>query len=123
MKFKTIDVVSAACAIHRISGGYYKTDSEHWPNTSRPLWSNRRLLNEHLAIDGNFEKVIITDEDTELAEKAINYLKGLGLKRFERDLSDYESKVLKLVAYEDFDLSTNYVGIAASLPATDTLLR
>jgi len=104
MELKTINVLSVCCAVQRELGGYYKEGQINTPN--------KQVIQDHFFGDGD---VTVIEEDKILAAKAIEYLKGLGLKSFERKLSDYEKKVLKIVAEVDF--KPNDVGLAASIPS------
>ena len=106
MKLKTIDVISVSCATHRDLGGYFKDD---WCVSKR---SNRECLTAHFFGKGD---ISVLEEDRILAVAAIEYLKGLALKSFQRKLSDYELKVLKIVAQLEFN--PKMIGLAASIPS------
>lgn len=103
MELKTIDVISVCCAIHREAGGYFKEGYGTRPN--------KVVAHGHFFGEDDLD---VLEEDKVLAAKAIEYLKGLALKSFERKLSDYEKKVLKIVA--ELDFNPKDMGLAASIP-------
>lgn len=104
MELKTIDVISVCCAVQRELGGYFKEGYE--------ITSNKSTVSDYFFGDSDID---VLEEDRILAAKAIEYLKGLALKSFERRLSDYERLILKLVAGEDFN--PKQIGLAASIPS------
>ena len=53
-------------------------------------------------------------KDTDLAIEIIDYLKGLSFKAIERELTDFERNVLKLVTSQN--IQKDQIGISASLP-------
>ena len=59
-------------------------------------------------------KIAILQEDRDLAVEVIDYLKGLSFKAIERELTDFESNVLKLV--NTVEIGKDKIGMASSLP-------
>jgi|TARA_B110000971_G_scaffold221609_1_gene269460 hypothetical protein len=106
MNFDVNDVMAVSCAIQRINNGFIKkgfgTDEQQ---------SNSSYLYEHFC-EGKVVPVL--EDDQKLGVDVIDYLQGLGFKALERDLTEFERKVLGLVTSEKIDKST--LGIAASLP-------
>ena len=74
--------------------------------------SNSDLLYDHFYREKFF--LSITEEDREMARTIIDYLKGLSFKAIERELTDFERNVLKLVTGENIE--KDKIGIASSLP-------
>lgn len=116
--FLVEEVISAACSAHRLNNGFIKSQAFDMKEGQVP---NSKLLYRHFL--GAFDKkqnknvrqlLTITDADKNLAAEIIDYLKGLSFKAMERDLTDFESNVLKLVSADSIDKSQ--IGIASSLP-------
>ena len=76
-----------------------------------PVKANSRMLYDHFF---GTEQLAITEEDRFQAIDVIDYLEGLSFKAFERELTDFEQNVLKLVTADMADRTE--LGIAASLP-------
>ena len=106
MEFPIRVILAASNAAHRLNGGFVKKY-----DTTEGQESNSSLLYKHF-FQGKDLKV--KDVDYEMADEIIDYLKGLGIKAMERDLTDFESNVLKLVSADSIDKSQ--IGIASSLP-------
>lgn len=107
--FLVSEVVAASCAIHRENNGFYKKYQQCVLDGDKR--SNSNILYAYFFEN---EEIEITDEDKELANKVIEYLKGLGFKALERKLTSFESNVLEFVSAEH--VPRNSLGIAASLP-------
>jgi|TARA_B110000444_G_scaffold182202_1_gene171058 hypothetical protein len=116
--FTVKEVLSASCAVHRINGGFVKTADAN-PNDG--VIANSQFLYNHFL--GTHDKVSNTNkrqlveiksDDEVQAEAIMEYLKGLTFKAMERDLTDFEKNVLKLVTAEE--VGKDKIGIAASLP-------
>jgi hypothetical protein len=56
----------------------------------------------------------VTDDDREQAQEMIEYFKGLSFKVFERELSDFETNIVRAVKREEVDSSS--LGMIATLP-------
>tara|TARA_B100000900_G_scaffold388279_1_gene380185 strand:+ start:562 stop:1251 length:690 start_codon:yes stop_codon:yes gene_type:complete len=116
--FTVKDVLSAAVAVHRINGGFVKS-SEATPNNGKIANSTflyNHFLGTHDKKSGTNKRqlVDVKDVDTQEAEAIMEYLKGLTFKAMERDLTDFEKNVLKLVTADE--VGKDKIGIAASLP-------
>ena len=105
MEFPIRLVLAASNAAHRLNKGFVKKydDSKKESNSS--------LLYKHF-FQGKDLKV--KDQDYEMADEIIDYLKGLGIKAMERDLTEFELNVLKFVTSDS--AGKEKIGIAASLP-------
>ena len=105
MEFPIRLILAASNAAHRMNGGFVKKydDSKKEANSS--------LLYKHF-FQGKDLKV--KDVDYEMADEIIDYLKGLGIKAMERDLTEFELNVLKFVTTDV--AGKEKIGIAASLP-------
>lgn len=116
--FTVKEVLSAACAVHRINGGFVKA-AEAQIDDSKIANSHflyNHFLGTHDKKSGTNKRqlVDIKPRDEVQAEAIIEYLKGLTFKAMERDLTDFEKNVLKLVTAEQ--VGKDKIGIAASLP-------
>lgn len=109
--FNTKDVMSASVAVHRINGGFIKKDQIRYDEKYKDSTSNSQMLYKHF-FEG--DKVEITDSDKSQADDIIAYLKGLSFKAIERNLTDFEKNVLRLVSGNT--VAKDSIGIAASLP-------
>tara|TARA_E500000331_G_scaffold356408_1_gene414681 strand:+ start:1425 stop:2084 length:660 start_codon:yes stop_codon:yes gene_type:complete len=109
--FKTIDVISASVSAFRLNEGFIKKDQIKFDKKYENKIANSDLLYFHFYGD---KKLSVIEEDTKEAEEIIDYLKGLSFKAIERELTDFESNVLKLVTADH--LPKDKIGIAASLP-------
>jgi|TARA_R110000850_G_scaffold25185_1_gene72874 hypothetical protein len=105
--FLVSDVIAVSCAIQRLNKGFVKKGEDLGDHQK----SNSSFLYEHFC-EGTIVSVL--DEDTALAVEVTEYLTGLGFKALERNLTDFERKVLGLVTSDTVDKTT--LGIAASLP-------
>lgn len=107
-QFDIKEVVAVACAVDRVNGFIRKADaygsSDKKPNVS--------FLYEYFCNNKSFTTVI--NQDSEMADDIIHYLKGLSFKALERKLTDFESNVLTFVSSES--VGKDQLGIAASLP-------
>jgi len=116
--FTVKEVLSAACAVHRINGGFVKA-ADVTPNNNK-IANSKYLYNHFLGVHdkkSNTNKrqlVEIKPSDELMAEDITDYLKGLSFKAMERDLTDFETNVLKLVTADE--VGKDKIGIAASLP-------
>lgn len=111
MGLKIIDVLSASCSAYSLNKGFVKKDQVRFDKKYEGKSSNSDLLYSHFFTD---TKLNIEQKDTDLAVEIIDYLKGLSFKALERELTDFERNVLKLVTTED--VKKDQIGIAASLP-------
>jgi len=105
--FIVADVIAVSCAIQRLNNGFIKKGEDYGENQT----ANSSFLYRHFC-EGAV--VDVTDEDKNLASEVTEYLQGLGFKALERNLTDFERKVLSLVTSDHVDKTT--LGIAASLP-------
>ena len=110
--FPTIEVLSASAAAHRLKKGFLKKDQVKFDLKYQNSKSNSDLLYDHFYREKFF--LAITEEDREMANTIIDYLKGLSFKAIERELTDFERNVLKLVTSENIE--KDKIGIASSLP-------
>lgn len=103
--FSVLDVLTVAVAIHR-QNGYIKKSAigDGTPNVT--------MLYNHFFQQKKIEN--ISAKDTETAQTIVEYLQGLSFKAFERELTEFESNVLKFVNAEQ--VGSNLMGVAASLP-------
>ena len=116
--FLVEEVIAAACSAHRVNGGFIKSNSYGLEEGQVP---NSKLLYQHFlgTVDKKNNKTVrqlltITEDDKTFAAEIIDYLKGLSFKAMERNLTDFESNVLKLVSSKSIDKTQ--IGIASSLP-------
>jgi hypothetical protein len=116
--FTVKEVLTAACAVHRINGGFVKAadakfDDEKVAN-SHFLYNH--FLGTHDRKTGTNKRQLVDmkPRDAVQADAIIEYLKGLTFKAMERDLTDFEKNVLKLVTAQE--VGKDKIGIAASLP-------
>ena len=110
--FPTIEVLSASAAAHRLNKGFLKKDQVKFDLKYENSKCNSDLLYDHFYREKFF--LSITEEDREMAHTIIDYLKGLSFKAIERELTDFERNVLKLVTGENIE--KDKIGIASSLP-------
>jgi hypothetical protein len=106
MEYPVTDVIAVSCAIQRINGQFIKKghDTEERKSNSSYLYKH---FCEGIRVD-------VIDEDRKEASEVIEYLQGLGFKALERNLTDFEKKVLTFVTSGTTDKGS--LGIAASLP-------
>ena len=110
--FPTIDVLSASAAAHRINKGFIKKDQVRFDTKYEKTKCNSDLLYDHFYREKFF--LTILEEDRTMATTIIDYLKGLSFKAIERELTDFERNVLKLVTTDSIE--KDKIGIASSLP-------
>jgi hypothetical protein len=107
--FPMLTVVAASCAVHRANNGFHKKSD--WSVLQKQQRSNSEILYAHFYDN---EPLDVNDADHEIAVEIVDYLKGLGFKSFERDLTDFERQVLRFVTADQ--IQKDRLGIAASLP-------
>lgn len=118
MSFTVNEVLAASCAIHRMNNGFIKSHDVH--NEEGLVPNSKLLYNHFLGTHQNGEKkatrqvVTVTEKDYLEATEIVDYLSGLSFKAMERDLTGFESNVLKLITSEY--VGKEQIGIAASLP-------
>ena len=110
--FPVSEVVSVACSIFR-TNGYIKKSDIPFMETDEKVKSNSQLIYSHF-FTPDVWKADVQKVDIDSAEEIVDYLKGLSFKTMERNLTDFESNVLKFVTAEEVNKSS--LGIAASLP-------
>jgi len=108
---KTLDVVAASCSAFNHNKGFIKKDQVRFDSKYKDFTPNSDLLYNHFFSDF---KLTITETELNQAEEIIDYLKGLSFKAIERELTDFETNVLKLVSSNE--IAKEQIGIAASLP-------
>ena len=108
--YNTSDVFAAACAANRVNGGYIKySETNDEAGTSK--LANKVLIRQFL--DGTFD---VRDSDRELAEKVMQYCRGLTFKLLtDKRLSDFEQNMLSIVEKETLDSNFD-IAIVSSLP-------
>jgi hypothetical protein len=119
MHFTVNEVLAASCAIHRLNNGFVKSHDTH---NEKGLTPNSKLLYNHFlgshtsSRDKKLVRQLVTikPSDNEVAGEIVDYLSGLSFKAMERDLTDFEKNVLKLITSEF--VGKDQIGIAASLP-------
>ena len=111
IELKTLDVISASCSAFRFNQGFVKKDQTRYDVKFKDAKSNSELLYNHF-FNGN--KLDVLQEDIDQALEIIDYLKGLTFKAIERELTEFETNVLKLVSSEI--ITKEQIGISASLP-------
>mgnify|MGYP000892134437 CR=1 FL=1 len=110
--FPTKEVLSVSAAAHRINEGFIKKDQVRFDEKHKNKTCNSDLLYNHFYREK--EKLQVLEKDIDLAEIIIDYLKGLSFKAIERELTDFEKNVLKLVSNDT--IQKDKIGISASLP-------
>ena len=111
MEFKIEEVLSVACAAHRMNDGFIKKDQVRFDKKHEKSTCNSDLLYNYFFTDKKFD---IIEGDKALANEVKEYLTGLSFKALERQLTEFESNVLKLVSSPT--VGKDKLGIAASLP-------
>ena len=106
MEFPIRVILAASNAAHRLNGGFVKKY-----DTTEGQESNSSLLYKHF-FQG--KDLAVEDQDYVMADEIVDYLKGLGIKAMERDLTEFELNVLKFVTSDV--AGKDKIGIAASLP-------
>lgn len=109
--FPTKDVITVSCSIHRLNSGFVSKEQSKYDKKYEGKESNSDMLYNHYFSD---KKIEILTEDIQLAEEVIDYLKGLSFKAIERELTEFETNVLKLV--NSSEITKDKIGIASSLP-------
>tara|TARA_Y100000389_G_scaffold184811_1_gene203602 strand:- start:93 stop:773 length:681 start_codon:yes stop_codon:yes gene_type:complete len=108
---RTLDVISASCSAFRHNKGFIKKEQSKYDLKYKDSTSNSELLYNHFYSDF---KLNITSDDIEEAVEIMDYLKGLTFKAIERELTEFETNVLKLVSSDS--ITKDKIGISASLP-------
>jgi hypothetical protein len=111
MGLQILEVLSASCSAYSKNKGFIKKDQVRFDKKFEGMSSNSDLLYSHFYSQ---DKLEVTEKDNDLAVEIIDYLKGLSFKAIERDLTDFEKNVLKLVTTPI--VQKDQIGIAASLP-------
>ena len=111
MELNLLEVLSASCSAYSKNNGFIKKDQVRFDKKYEGKLSNSDLLYSHFYSP---DKSDITEKDTDLAIEIIDYLKGLSFKAIERELTDFERNVLKLVTSQN--IQKDQIGISASLP-------
>ena len=102
---------AAACAAHRVNGGYIKETLNFTDENGTIRLANKALMQHFL--DGDFD---LRPEDHALGEKVIQYCQSLTFKILSSHLSSFEQETLAIV--EQTGISSKYhLAIVASLPA------
>mgnify|MGYP001171013999 FL=1 len=109
--FPIEEVLAVSCAAHRINDGFIKKDQVRFDRKYEKSTCNSDLLYNFFFTDKKFK---ITDADKTTATEVKEYLTGLSFKALERELTEFESNVLKLVSSKE--IAKDKLGIAASLP-------
>ncbi len=110
--YNIADVFAAACAAHRVNGGYFKYE-EHDDEGNIIKTPNKYVIREFLMGSG-----IVIDEDRDLAEKVMQYCRSLTFKLLsDKRLSDFESTMLTIVEKETTDSNLD-IAVVSSLPAS-----
>ena len=110
--FPTREVISASAAAHRLNDGFIKKDQIRFDEKCKNKTCNSDLLYNHFYREN--QKLKILEKDYDMADIIIDYLKGLSFKAIERELTEFEKNVLKLVSSENVE--KDKIGITASLP-------
>lgn len=110
--YNVADVFAAACAAHRVNGGYVKY-AEHDDEGNVVKQPNKYLIRD--VLNGSFA---ILNEDRDLSEKVMQFCRSLTFKLLsDKRLSDFEASMLSIVEKETTD--SNYdIAVASSLPAS-----
>ena len=111
MEFKIEEVLSVSAAAHRINKGFIKKDQVRFDKKHEKSICNSDLLYNYFFTDKKFD---VIDADKVLGNEVKEYLTGLSFKALERQLTEFESNVLKLVSSPT--VTKDKLGIAASLP-------
>jgi len=109
--FPLDEVLAVSCAAHRINDGFIKKDQVRFDKKYEKTTCNSDMLYNYFFTDKKFK---VLDEDKTTATEVKEYLAGLSFKALERQLTEFESNVLKLVSSSD--IAKDKLGIAASLP-------
>ena len=110
--YNITDVFAAACAAHRVNGGYIKYE-EHDDEGNIVKTPNKYVIREFLMGSG-----VVVDEDRDLAEKVMQYCRSLTFKLLsDKRLSDFESTMLTIVEKETTDSNLD-IAVVSSLPAS-----
>lgn len=93
----------------------YKQNNDEYTNQGSV--SNKTIIQTHLGLLDERSMVfvdVMPDDCAELAEKVINYYKGLTFKALGGKINDFEQRVLSLV--NSNEVSMRDIGVVASLP-------
>ena len=104
-------VLAVSCAVHRLNDGFIKKDQVRFDKKFENKTCNSDMLYNYFFTDKKFD---VIEKDKETATEVKDYLSGLSFKAIERELTEFESNVLKLVSSPE--VSKDNLGIAASLP-------
>jgi hypothetical protein len=109
--FDTMDVVSAACAAHRVNGQYIKVPYQLGDEVKRQ--TNRELVYQFLE-----DQSFITDADRLLAEDIKSHYQGKTFKILGGGfVTDYDRTTLKMLEEESCPEGYN-VAVLASVPSS-----
>lgn len=110
--YNVSDVFAAACAAHRVNGGYLKT-SELDDEGNVVKHPNKYLIRDFL--NSTFD---VRDEDRDMGEKVMQFCQALTFKLLsDKRLSDFEATMLTIVEKQTTD--SNYdIAVVSSLPAS-----
>ena len=111
MEFPIDEVLAVSCAANRLNKGFIKKDQIRFDKRYEGKTCNSDLLYNYFFTDKKFK---VEDEDYTNASEVRDYLQGLSFKALERNLTEFESNVLKLVSANT--VAKDKLGIAASLP-------
>ena len=111
MEFPIDEVLAVSCAANRLNKGFIKKDQIRFDKRYEGKTCNSDLLYNYFFTDKKFK---VEDEDYTNASEVREYLQGLSFKALERNLTEFESNVLKLVSANT--VAKDKLGIAASLP-------
>ena len=117
--YNITDVFAAAAAAHRINGEYLKNDDiTVYDDGNEYSHKVNRIANKKLARQFLNEQSNILDEDRAMAEKVMQYCRGLTFKLLtDKRLSEFEATMLTIVEKQTTD--SNYdIAVVSSLPAS-----
>jgi len=120
-KYSVSDVWAAACAAHRINGGYFKEYAYEWSEVEKrnvvAKRKNREIMMEFLADPTN-----LTVDDIERGEHCRNFLQNdLTFRTLKNKTGDFDTAIRKVLAVQDkFDnhFHKYELAIVACLPAS-----
>lgn len=105
--YNTHYLLSFAYAAYRVNGDYIKETKRPLDNETA-VWSNKELVaytiaknNSERWVPESFKAVVVTDEDRELATKAINYVKRYTLKLMSDTLGGFQKDVFDTLSNEE----------------------
>lgn len=114
--FATDLVFAAACAAHRINGGYLKMASTKYDEKGEVV--EEKVANKHLVASLLTKPELITDEDRAFAAKVMTYCRSVTFKMLQgRTVTDFEQAMLRIVELEA--IASRYdIAVVSSLPAS-----